>query len=241
MTGRHRLVRCSLHGSPCPATVPVTRRRSRVCRARTRSAVCRRRTRWPSYRQTSPRSGRATRFVATRWGRSCRRRHGRGHDRRHEEAPPDACARRGDGGAHSRGRGGVGAGRHGQGRGQARPDHRRTRHREVRRPVRGLGGAMSPERTAVVITCSSRAAAGVYPDRSGPIIVEALRGWGLAVGEVIVVPDGPEVEEALREAVSTGAALVVTTGGTGLTPTDGTPEATRRVVDRRGPGHPRAL
>jgi len=95
---------------------------------------------------------------------------------------------------------------------------------------------MSPERTAVVITCSSRAAAGVYPDRSGPIIVEALRGWGLVVGEVIVVPDGPEVEEALREAVSTGAALVVTTGGTGLTPTDGTPEATRRVVDRLVPG-----
>ena len=95
---------------------------------------------------------------------------------------------------------------------------------------------MSPERTAVVITCSSRAAAGVYPDRSGPIIVEALRGWGLVVGEVIVVPDGPEVEEALREAVSTGAALVVTTGGTGLTPSDGTPEATRRVVDRLVPG-----
>ena len=95
---------------------------------------------------------------------------------------------------------------------------------------------MSPERTAVVITCSSRAAAGVYPDRTGPIIVEALRGWGLVVGEVIVVPDGPEVEEALREAVSTGAALVVTTGGTGLTPTDGTPEATRRVVDRLVPG-----
>ena len=95
---------------------------------------------------------------------------------------------------------------------------------------------MSPERTAVVITCSSRAAAGVYPDRSGPIIVEALRGWGLVVGEVIVVPDGPEVEEALREAVSTGAALVVTTGGTGLTPTDGTPEATRRIVDRLVPG-----
>ena len=95
---------------------------------------------------------------------------------------------------------------------------------------------MSPEHTAVVITCSSRAAAGVYPDRSGPIIVEALRGWGLVVGEVIVVPDGPEVEEALREAVSTGAALVVTTGGTGLTPTDGTPEATRRVVDRLVPG-----
>jgi len=94
----------------------------------------------------------------------------------------------------------------------------------------------SEESSAVVITCSTRAATGVYPDRSGPIIVEALRGWGLAVGEVVVVADGPDVELALRSAVEAGAALVVTTGGTGLTPTDGTPEATRRVVDRLVPG-----
>ena len=95
--------------------------------------------------------------------------------------------------------------------------------------------------TAVVITCSTRAAAGVYPDRSGPIIVEALRGWGLAVGDVVVVPDGPDVEAALRAAISTGAALVVTTGGTGLTPTDGTPEATLSVVDRTVPGIAEAI
>jgi molybdenum cofactor synthesis domain-containing protein len=97
------------------------------------------------------------------------------------------------------------------------------------------------ERSAVVITCSTRAAAGVYPDRSGPLVVEALRGWGLAVGEVVVVADGPDVEVALRAAISTGAALVVTTGGTGLTPTDGTPEATQRVVDRPVPGIAEAL
>ncbi len=95
--------------------------------------------------------------------------------------------------------------------------------------------------SAVVITCSTRAAAGVYPDRTGPIIVDELRSWGLAVGDVVVVADGPDVEVALRTAVSTGAALVVTTGGTGLTPTDGTPEATKRVVDRLVPGIAEAI
>jgi len=100
---------------------------------------------------------------------------------------------------------------------------------------------MTGERTAVVITCSTRAAAGDYPDRSGPIIVEALRRWGLVVGDAVVVADGPDVEGALRAAVSSGAALVVTTGGTGLTPTDGTPEASRRVVDRLVPGIAEAI
>lgn len=100
---------------------------------------------------------------------------------------------------------------------------------------------MTGESSAVVITCSTRAAAGIYPDRSGPIILEALRGWGLVVGDVVVVADGPAVEQALRAAVSSGAALVVTTGGTGLTPTDGTPEATQRVVDRLLPGIAEAI
>jgi molybdenum cofactor synthesis domain-containing protein len=100
---------------------------------------------------------------------------------------------------------------------------------------------MTDGNAGVVITCSTRAAAGVYPDRSGPIIVDALRGWGLTVADPVVVEDGPEVEVALRAAVSTGAALVVTTGGTGLTPTDGTPEATQRVVDRLVPGIAEAI
>jgi len=95
--------------------------------------------------------------------------------------------------------------------------------------------------SAVVITCSTRAAAGVYPDRSGPVIVDTLRGWGLNVGDVVVVADGPDVEVALRAAISAGASLVVTTGGTGLTPTDGTPEATLRVVDRLVPGIAEAI
>lgn len=95
---------------------------------------------------------------------------------------------------------------------------------------------MSDEGLAVVITCSTRAAAGDYPDRSGPVIVEALRGWGFSVRDAEVVADGPDVGAALRTAISGGAVLVVTTGGTGLTPTDGTPEATEKLVDRMVPG-----
>jgi molybdenum cofactor synthesis domain-containing protein len=105
----------------------------------------------------------------------------------------------------------------------------------------GVGSEVVMTGSAVVIACSTRAAAGVYPDRSGPIIVEALRRWGLEVGDVVVVADGPDVEVALRAAISTGAGLVVTTGGTGLTPTDGTPEATLLVVDRLVPGIAEAI
>jgi len=105
----------------------------------------------------------------------------------------------------------------------------------------GVGSEVVMTGSAVVITCSTRAAAGVYPDRSGPIIVDALRRWGLEVGDVVVVADGPDVEVALRAAISTGAGLVVTTGGTGLTPTDGTPEATLLVVDRLVPGIAEAI
>jgi molybdenum cofactor synthesis domain-containing protein len=97
------------------------------------------------------------------------------------------------------------------------------------------------EYPAVVITCSTRAATGIYPDRSGPIIVDALRTWGLVVGDAVVVADGPAVEESLRVAISGGARLVVTTGGTGMTPTDRTPEATERVIDWLVPGIPEAM
>jgi molybdenum cofactor synthesis domain-containing protein len=100
---------------------------------------------------------------------------------------------------------------------------------------------MTGGNTAVVITCSTRAAAGVYPDRSGPLIVDALRAWGFEVGDPVVVADGPDIDAALRSAVTGSAVLVVTTGGTGLAPTDVTPEATRRVVDRLVPGIAEAI
>jgi molybdenum cofactor synthesis domain-containing protein len=95
--------------------------------------------------------------------------------------------------------------------------------------------------TAVVITCSTRAATGVYPDRGGPLITSALRAWGFEVADPVVVPDGPDVTKALETALAAGPAVVLTTGGTGLTPTDGTPEATSALIEREVPGIAEAI
>ncbi len=95
---------------------------------------------------------------------------------------------------------------------------------------------------ALAITASNRAAAGVYADKSGPVLVELLRGAGCTtVDGPVVVPDGDAVETALRDAVAAGYDVVVTTGGTGLTPGDLTPEMTRRVLEREIPGIAEAL
>jgi len=96
-------------------------------------------------------------------------------------------------------------------------------------------------RTAVVVTCSTRAASGVYPDRGGALLVEALRGWGASVPDPSVVPDGPAVAAAIEAALATGPDVLLTTGGTGLTPTDGTPEATRPFLSREVPGVAEAI
>lgn len=89
---------------------------------------------------------------------------------------------------------------------------------------------------ARVITASNRAAAGTYADVSGPILVEGLRALGFDVADPVVVPDGEPVREALLAAVDEDVELVITTGGTGLTPTDHTPEVTRGVIEREIPG-----
>jgi molybdenum cofactor synthesis domain-containing protein len=94
---------------------------------------------------------------------------------------------------------------------------------------------------AAVVVASNRAAAGVYDDTTGPLIVEALRAEGWEVGEPDVVPDGEPVGLAISAAVRDGARAVLTTGGTGLTPTDRTPEATRALLDREVPGIAEAI
>ena len=86
-------------------------------------------------------------------------------------------------------------------------------------------------RRARVVTASNRAAAGVYPDRGGPLIVEWLRERGYVTPDAAVVPDGEPVGEALRRAVAEGADVVITTGGTGISPTDATPQITCAMLD----------
>ena len=95
---------------------------------------------------------------------------------------------------------------------------------------------------ALAVTVSNRAAAGVYADKSGPVLVELLRSAGCSVVDgPVVIGDGDPVEAALRDALAAGYDVVVTTGGTGLTPADLTPEMTRRVLERVIPGIAEAL
>jgi molybdenum cofactor synthesis domain-containing protein len=89
---------------------------------------------------------------------------------------------------------------------------------------------------ALALTVSNRAAAGIYADKSGPVLADLLREAGCEVDGPVVVPDGAPVEIALQDAVNAGYDVIVTTGGTGLTPGDLTPEMTRLVLDREIPG-----
>jgi len=98
-----------------------------------------------------------------------------------------------------------------------------------------------PHLTAAVVVASNRAADGVYPDETGPLIVDALRSWGFEVPEAVVVHDGDPVGAAISAALADGAAAVVTTGGTGINPTDRTPEATAPLLDHELPGVAEAL
>ncbi len=92
-----------------------------------------------------------------------------------------------------------------------------------------------------VVVASNRAAAGVYEDATGPLLVDFLARLGFATGAPAVVPDGDPVGAAISAAVDSGARVVLTTGGTGLTPTDRTPEVTRPLLDAEIPGLAEAI
>jgi molybdenum cofactor synthesis domain-containing protein len=95
---------------------------------------------------------------------------------------------------------------------------------------------------AVVITASNRAATGVYEDSSGALLVEGLAKLGYEVGPSTILPDDIEqISHAISQGISSGVDLIVTTGGTGVSPMDVTPEATAPLIKKVIPGFAEAL
>lgn len=92
------------------------------------------------------------------------------------------------------------------------------------------------DRTARIIIASTRASAGVYADKCGPIIAEWLEQRGFSSVQPQVVADGNPVGEALAEALGAGVHLIITSGGTGISPSDSTPDQTVAVLDYMVPG-----
>jgi molybdopterin adenylyltransferase len=110
-----------------------------------------------------------------------------------------------------------------------------------RSPVGGQASGTVGDRTASVVTVSDRVSAGEAEDRSGPAAVALLESAGIRVVECRVIPDGVEpVADALSE-LAGSVDLVITTGGTGLTARDLTPEGTSAVLEREAPGLAEAM
>ena len=102
------------------------------------------------------------------------------------------------------------------------------------------GDATTGRRTALVLTCSDRSAQGRRPDASGDVLQARLEALGFAVERRVVPDDRSAIGLALVEGAAAHR-LVVTTGGTGLTPRDVTPQATAAVVDYEVPGIAEAM
>jgi len=95
---------------------------------------------------------------------------------------------------------------------------------------------MDMTRSARVIIASTRAATGVYTDRTGPIIVDWLNQRGIVTPAPVVAADGSAVVRALFAAVGEKVSAIITSGGTGISPTDRTADATANMVDYQIPG-----
>lgn len=91
-------------------------------------------------------------------------------------------------------------------------------------------------RSARIIIASTRASAGIYDDRCGPIISEWLAQHGISAAQPVVVADGDPVGKALRDAIAEDVDVVITSGGTGISPSDDTPAQTTAVLDYEIPG-----
>ena len=91
-------------------------------------------------------------------------------------------------------------------------------------------------RTARVIVASTRASAGVSDDRCGPLIAEWLAEQKFSSVRVVLVADGDPVGQSLRDALDEGVDVIITSGGTGISPSDDTPAQTQAVLDYEIPG-----
>lgn len=96
-------------------------------------------------------------------------------------------------------------------------------------------------RSARIIVASTRASDGVYTDKCGPIIAEWLAQRGFSAADPDVVADGNPVGEALRGALDDDVDVILTSGGTGISPTDTTPDQTVAVLDYMVPGLAEAI
>ena len=97
-------------------------------------------------------------------------------------------------------------------------------------------------RRALIITASNRASAGVYKDLSGAALKEGLKKLGYeVVGHKLVQDDMHQIATTIKSAIEEEIDLIVTTGGTGVSPTDVTPEATKPLIERAIPGFMEAL
>lgn len=96
--------------------------------------------------------------------------------------------------------------------------------------------------TAAIITASDKGASGEREDISGQTIAEILHAAGYHIHSRVILPDEQDLLSAkMRELVDEDVALILTTGGTGFSPRDTTPEATLAVIERQAPGIPEAM